>query len=318
MVFISYSSKDTEAANAVRMVLQQNGIDCWMAPESIPMGGDYSNAIPNAVEECDLFLLILSKNSQESNWVPKELDLAITYNKQIIPFQIEKGNLTKPFNFRLTNVQRIEAFHNLETAYSQLVCQIKNIVNIQPISCENVDLVMPTASETLMNVDDQLIAKFDEIFGDEKKSDDMSPLQKKIQEAQEKRFWNDMEKRMELVEEADEPNDSEFDYTQSLIPIPSEFRDFLLDSVGVTGKHFTLPNLNGYKTIAFEVLKCVDYKSMTYFFNCEPLDYYTDIEQENDGVSQTIYFVDEPKDAGCQLLFLHFNPIIGKQLLTWH
>ena len=183
MVFISYSSKDFDSAYAVKMMLQQNGIECWMAPESIPMGGDYSSAIPNAVEKCDLFLLMLSINSQESNWVPKELDLAITYNKQIIPFQIEKGNLTKPFNFRLTNVQRIEAFHNLEAAYSQLVCQIKNIVNMQPISCENVDLVMPTASETLMNVDDQLIVKFDEIFGDEKKSDDRSPLQKNTRNA---------------------------------------------------------------------------------------------------------------------------------------
>ena len=35
MVFISYSSKDTEAANAVRMVLQNNGFDCWMAPNQL-------------------------------------------------------------------------------------------------------------------------------------------------------------------------------------------------------------------------------------------------------------------------------------------
>ena len=77
MVFISYSSKDTDAANAVRMLLQNNGIDCWMAPESIAIGDDYSNAIPEAIEVCDLFLLILSANSQGSKWVPKELDSAV-------------------------------------------------------------------------------------------------------------------------------------------------------------------------------------------------------------------------------------------------
>lgn len=71
-----------------------------------------------------LFLLVLSKCAQESNWVPKELDLAITYNKVIIPFQIDDEMLTKPFNFRLTNVQRIEAFHNLEQAYDQLLGRI--------------------------------------------------------------------------------------------------------------------------------------------------------------------------------------------------
>jgi len=125
MVFISYSSKDTGVANAVRMMLQQNDIDCWMAPESIAMGDDYSNAIPKAIEVCDLFLLILSANSQGSKWVPKELDSAISHNKPIIPFQIDNEALTTSFNFMLSNIQRIEAFHNLDTSYSKLLAHIK-------------------------------------------------------------------------------------------------------------------------------------------------------------------------------------------------
>ena len=125
MVFISYSSKDADVANAVRMVLQQNGIDCWMAPESIHAGGDYSNDIPDAIEKCDIFLLILSANSQGSNWVPKELDLAISNRKPVVPFQIDNEAIVKSFNFRLSNIQRIEAFHNLEKAYSKLVSHIK-------------------------------------------------------------------------------------------------------------------------------------------------------------------------------------------------
>ena len=88
------------------------------------MGSDYACEIPDAIEKCSAFLLVLSKCAQESNWVPKELDLAITYNKVIIPFQIDDEMLTKPFNFRLTNVQRIEAFHNLEQAYDQLLGRI--------------------------------------------------------------------------------------------------------------------------------------------------------------------------------------------------
>lgn len=125
MVFISYSSKDTDAANAVRMMLQNNGIDCWMAPESIAMGEDYSNAIPKAIEVCDLFLLILSANSQGSKWVPKELDSAISHNKPIIPFQIDSEALTTSFNFMLSNIQRIEAFYDLETSYAKLLAHIK-------------------------------------------------------------------------------------------------------------------------------------------------------------------------------------------------
>lgn len=125
MIFISYSSKDYNAALAIKGMLVENNLDCWMAPESIPMGGDYSSEIPDAIESCDVFLLILSMQSQISNWVPKELDLAITYNKPIIPFQIDNGMITKPFNFRLSNVQRIEAFHNLEVAYKRLMERVK-------------------------------------------------------------------------------------------------------------------------------------------------------------------------------------------------
>lgn len=88
------------------------------------MGSDYACEIPEAIEKCSAFLLVLSRYAQESNWVPKELDLAITYNKVIIPFQIDDEMLTKPFNFRLTNVQRIEAFHDLEQAYDQLFGRI--------------------------------------------------------------------------------------------------------------------------------------------------------------------------------------------------
>ena len=125
MVFISYSSKDYDSAYAVKMMLQQNGIDCWMAPESISMGDDYSNAIPQAIETCELFLLILSAHSQKSNWVPKELDRAITFKKTIIPFQIDSEALTTSFNFMLSNIQRIEAFHDLEASYSKLLAHIK-------------------------------------------------------------------------------------------------------------------------------------------------------------------------------------------------
>ena len=124
MIFISYSSRDYNTAQTIRKVLENNSIECWMAPESIPMGSDYACEIPDAIEKCSAFLLVLSKCAQESNWVPKELDLAITYNKVIIPFQIDDEMLTKPFNFRLTNVQRIEAFHNLEQAYDQLLGRI--------------------------------------------------------------------------------------------------------------------------------------------------------------------------------------------------
>ena len=92
-VFISYSSKDTDTAKLVRKSLEDNGISVWMAPESIPTGSNYALEVPKGIEECKVFLLILSKNSQESKWVERELDKAISSEKRIIPFKIDECEL---------------------------------------------------------------------------------------------------------------------------------------------------------------------------------------------------------------------------------
>ena len=133
-VFISYSSKEYDKANALKQVLEANEISCWMAPQSIPSGSDYSREIPKAIKSCEIFLLILSEASQVSRWVPKELDNAINEGKIIIPFHTDESNLTEGFNFMLSNVQRIEAFSRLSDAYKQLIDQIKSFDNEKKIA----------------------------------------------------------------------------------------------------------------------------------------------------------------------------------------
>lgn len=126
-VFISYSSKEYDKALSLKKVLEANKIDCWMAPQSIPSGGDYIKEIPQAIKACDIFLLLLTEASQVSTWVPKELDTAINGGKIIIPFHADESALCDAFNFMLSNVQRIEAFNRLSDAYKQLVIYIKSI-----------------------------------------------------------------------------------------------------------------------------------------------------------------------------------------------
>jgi len=107
-IFISYSSLEYGNAYALKQVLEANGISCWMAPQSIPSGSDYTREIPKAIQSCDIFLLVLSAASQASRWVPKELENAINEGKIIIPFHTDESSLTDSFNFMLSNVQRIE------------------------------------------------------------------------------------------------------------------------------------------------------------------------------------------------------------------
>lgn len=128
-VFVSYSSRELETANQLKHILETNGISCWMAPQSIPAGSDYAKEIPKAIDECKAFLLLLSDASQNSNWVPKEVGLAIGKGKIVVPFQIDNAAISEAFNFYLTNSQRISAYNRMTEAYQELVDRLKDILS---------------------------------------------------------------------------------------------------------------------------------------------------------------------------------------------
>lgn len=100
-----------------------------MAPQSIPAGSDYGNEIPKAIEKCKAFLLLLSDASQNSNWVPKEVGLAIGKGKIVVPFQIDNATISEAFNFYLTNSQRISAYNRMTEAYQELLNRLKDILS---------------------------------------------------------------------------------------------------------------------------------------------------------------------------------------------
>lgn len=120
-VFISYSTKNVKVAEQLKDILINNGIECWMAPTSIPPGSDYCFEIPQAIKNCKAVVLVLSEESQLSNWVPKEIGCAINKGKVVIPFHIDESLLNDVFDFMLSNSQRIEAYNRLSEAFGELV-----------------------------------------------------------------------------------------------------------------------------------------------------------------------------------------------------
>ncbi len=131
-VFISYSTKDLHQAETVRNVLENNAIPCWMAPRDIPGGSNYTKEIPIAIRGCQVFVLILSANSQSSPWVLKELDSAVNAGKVILPFMLEECQLSDEFNFLLTGAQRYSAYQKKAEALEALISRIRAITDGAP------------------------------------------------------------------------------------------------------------------------------------------------------------------------------------------
>ena len=81
--FISHCSRDIEIVEQIVHILERCGISYWKAPEMIPPGSNYAREIPKALKNCSIFLFIVSRASQSSIWVEKEVDVAINCRKKL-------------------------------------------------------------------------------------------------------------------------------------------------------------------------------------------------------------------------------------------
>ena len=129
-VFISYSSKNSAAAQAICHELEDNNIKCWMAPRDIPVGAKYASVITQAIKECKSVVLVFSEYSAVSPWVESEINIAFSNRKPIVPYKIDTTPLENydEFYLMLNNRHWIEAYPDFKTRFADLVTVISNLV----------------------------------------------------------------------------------------------------------------------------------------------------------------------------------------------
>jgi hypothetical protein len=88
-VFISYSSKDKAAADAVCAALESRGLTCWIAPRDVPPGADWDEANVRAIALSRAMVLVFSSRANESQQVRRKVTLAVERKLPIIAFRIE-------------------------------------------------------------------------------------------------------------------------------------------------------------------------------------------------------------------------------------
>ena len=127
-VFISYSSQDMEAAQAICHVLEQNEIRCWMAPRNIPPGTDYGDVIDEAIKTCKVIVVIFSETAAESQWVKGELNIAFEEQKTIIPFRLDQTPLKGQNRVILNKTHWIDAYPHFADRLPDLLKSVSNLL----------------------------------------------------------------------------------------------------------------------------------------------------------------------------------------------
>ena len=131
-VFISYSSKDKVIADAVCAKLENNNIRCWIAPRDILPGKIYAESIIDALNACNIFILILSSNSNKSNQVIREVENAVSKGSNILTFRIEEFELSKSLKYFVGSTHWLDALTiPMEKHINELIKVVQALLNVK-------------------------------------------------------------------------------------------------------------------------------------------------------------------------------------------
>ncbi len=118
-VFISYGSKNRKVAEGLCAHLESHGIPCWMAPRDIS-SGVYAGEITRAIKAADVFVVICSKETRESDHVKNEVNLAVNNTGLILPYCLDDTPFDDDLEYYLSSKQRIISGGVLEKDYQRI------------------------------------------------------------------------------------------------------------------------------------------------------------------------------------------------------
>lgn len=132
-VFISHSTNNRPVANAVCAALEGIGIRCWIAPRDVLPGRPYSGEITRAIQQSRAFILIFSEQSNNSEQVLREVQLAANSRLHIVQFRIDPVSPSDDLEYYLSGPHWLDAVTPpLEGHLDQLKSSVKALLALPP------------------------------------------------------------------------------------------------------------------------------------------------------------------------------------------
>lgn len=136
-VFISHSSKNAEVATSLVAYIEENGLKCFIAPRDIVGGISYAEQLVHAINDCEVFLLLVSEEINKSEQVLNELEIAVDNNKIILPFKIDESTYNDSYKYYLKRKHWINAIPDPVLHFAEVLKTIQLLMNK---GCDAADL----------------------------------------------------------------------------------------------------------------------------------------------------------------------------------
>lgn len=131
MCFISHSVNDAPIAQLLCHRLEENGVRCWIAPRDINHT-DWAGSIMDGLSKSNIFIILISDDSNQSPEVLKEVTEATRCCEYILPFKLKATDLAPRLRYHLGPA------HWLDASTPPLEAHIKKLINrIQNLSDED-------------------------------------------------------------------------------------------------------------------------------------------------------------------------------------
>lgn len=129
--FMSYSREDTVQQRRIIRELRERGINIWVDVENLTPGTPtWEREIEKAIRASTGLIVLLSPESNNSEWVRREISFGEQHRKRIFPVLIEGDDDTST-PLRLANHQRVDLRTKFEAGLDELALALKEYIGIK-------------------------------------------------------------------------------------------------------------------------------------------------------------------------------------------
>jgi len=116
-IFVSYSRRDKATVYEIANELRSHGYEVWTDVTGIPGGATWQYEIEEAIENCDVVIVMWSQAAKRSQWVQNEILFALDLKKKILPFLLAEVR----FSISIINLQPINFIGKMEQGIAKFI-----------------------------------------------------------------------------------------------------------------------------------------------------------------------------------------------------
>ncbi len=125
-IFVSHSSEDADLCKRITGLLEDAGLQVWIAPRNIRAGESYGEQIMLGLESSQFVLLVLSEAANQSKFVAREIERAVSLGKVVIPLRIQDVQPNKSMALFVSSAHWVDAIGQpLDAAVHEVVQSVR-------------------------------------------------------------------------------------------------------------------------------------------------------------------------------------------------